>query len=150
MKTLALRAGTSSAGKPAYEEIIVEQRGDSTYELLASPGLVLGLAAGDTIRITSADDFEIVARGGNVCVQLFRNAGVDNVEPVASEAVQKVRGRLDGKTPRELVYTIPVSVGFPAIENSMRQVIDQFPDAEWFYGNVYDPADGVTPLNWWP
>jgi hypothetical protein len=25
----------------------------------------------------------------------------------------------------------------------------RFPDSIWYYGNVYDPEDGVTPLNWW-
>jgi hypothetical protein len=23
------------------------------------------------------------------------------------------------------------------------------PNCEWYYGNVYDLKDGVTPLNWW-
>jgi hypothetical protein len=25
----------------------------------------------------------------------------------------------------------------------------KYPGCQWIYGNVYDPADGVTPLNWW-
>lgn len=47
------------------------------------------------------------------------------------------------------MYTVPVSAGFVAIEGVLNGLNDRFPDYEWFYGNVYDPKDGETPLNWW-
>jgi hypothetical protein len=58
-------------------------------------------------------------------------------------------GRLDGRSPGKLVYTLPVSAGFASIEAELQSVVEKFSNVEWFYGNVYDPADGVTPLNWW-
>jgi hypothetical protein len=147
--TVQLHAGKSSSGEPVYEELLVEKRGPDLYELLASPGLVLGVAAGDTIRLNDARDFEIVTRGGNLCVQVFRSQGVDKIEEFATQAMAHIGGHLDGKTARELVYTVPVSVGFVAVEEALNRIIERFPDTKWYYGNVYDPSDGVTPLNWW-
>ncbi len=147
--TIQLQAGKSSSGEPVYEEVLVEQRGSDLYELLASPGLVLGVAAGDTIRVGSAGHFEIVERGGNLCVQIFRRQGVDEIEHFATEVTARCRGRLDGKSAKELVYTLPVTAGFAAVEQALNQIVERFPDVEWYYGNVYDPSDGVTPLNWW-
>jgi hypothetical protein len=43
----------------------------------------------------------------------------------------------------------PVTAGFPAIETVMAKAKAIDPDCEWFYGNVYDLKDAVTPLNWW-
>jgi hypothetical protein len=155
-KCIQLLAGKSSLGQPVYEELLVEPCGPETYKLVASPGLVLGIAAGDTIRVAGSDSFEIVARGGNLSVQILRSQGVDEIEEFATEAMARVGGRLDGvggriggKRARELVFTIPVLAGFAPIEQALNHIIERFPDAEWYYGNVYDPSDGVTPLNWW-
>jgi hypothetical protein len=38
-------------------------------------------------------------------------------------------------------------VGHPALR-TLGEMMEQFPGSEWYYGNVYDPRDGVTPLNW--
>ena len=65
--------------------------------------------------------------------------------------MSKIGGYLDGESHpggSVLVFTIPVSVGFPAIERVMADVIKQYPESEWYYGNVY-AEDGITPLNWW-
>jgi hypothetical protein len=56
---------------------------------------------------------------------------------------------LDLTSPRILVFTIHVSIGFQKIEDTINKVLGNFPDTVWYYGNVYDPQDGVTPLNWW-
>ncbi len=45
--------------------------------------------------------------------------------------------------------SLPVSVGFPVIENVMERFLQAQPESEWYFGNVYDRRDGVTPLNWW-
>ena len=49
--------------------------------------------------------------------------------------------------PRLLIYSVHVSLGFAAIEALLNAAMDE--QSAWFYGNVYDPADGTTPLNWW-
>jgi hypothetical protein len=148
-KTIQVRAGTSSSGETVYEELLVAERGPDTYELLASPGLVLGAAAGDTIRVGRGCSLEVVGRGGNLCVQLFRSQGVAEIEDFSTTAVAPMRGQLDGKSAGQLVYTIPVSTGFAAVEQALKRIVERFPDVEWYYGNVYDPSDGVTPLDWW-
>jgi hypothetical protein len=28
-------------------------------------------------------------------------------------------------------------------------VCPDYPNTIWYYGNVYDPEDGETPLEWW-
>ncbi len=48
-----------------------------------------------------------------------------------------------------LVFSIHVSCGFETIEKIMEETVGRDADSTWMYGNVYDPADGSTPLNWW-
>ncbi len=50
-QTLDLRAGVKTSGEPVYEEVLVDGLGNRTYRLAASPGLVLGVAAGDVIEL---------------------------------------------------------------------------------------------------
>lgn len=47
------------------------------------------------------------------------------------------------------MFTIPVATGFRAVEAVFDGWVAEHPGWEWAYGNVYDPADGVTPLGWW-
>jgi hypothetical protein len=135
--------------KPAYEEVHVEDCGSATYRLLQSPGLVLGLAAGDVLVLEQGGTFTLVERGRNICIQIFSKSMLDQIEQAATSALARIGGRLDGKASVELVYTVSANVGFPAIEEILRDLQARFPVLEWYYGNVYDPADGVTPLNWW-
>ncbi|MDR3659728.1 MAG: hypothetical protein P4L86_04845, partial [Mycobacterium sp.] len=58
-------------------------------------------------------------------------------------------GKLESANEWLLVYTIPVSSTFAKIEGVMAYAQQKFPGCRWFYGNVYDPKDGTTPLNWW-
>jgi hypothetical protein len=148
-QTVEIVVGKTRAGKPAYEEVRVQSRGGSEYKLLQSPGLALGLAAGDVFKVNPDKTFEVVERGGNVCIQIFHPSDVREIEGRASPAMQAIGGRLDGLAAKELVYTISASVGFTAIEAALDKILSEFPTAEWLYGNVYDPNDGVTPLNWW-
>ena len=48
-----------------------------------------------------------------------------------------------------IVFTIPVSAGFAAVARMFDSVVAQHPGSQWLYGNVYDPKDGKTPLDWW-
>jgi len=48
-----------------------------------------------------------------------------------------------------MVFTVPVGAGFPKIEAIFNDLVAAHPEMEWLFGNVYDPGDGVTPLNWW-
>jgi hypothetical protein len=132
------------------QPVPVRRLPEGTVELLRSPGLVQGIAAGDVLRIVdpAKGTFEVLSRGGNLCVQLFRAEGIAPVIAWLLGPLRPLKARLDGSIDRGCVYTIPVSSGFQAIENVLSAMMAQFPDMEWYYGNVYGP-DGETPLNWW-
>jgi hypothetical protein len=147
--TINLVAGYGSTGRPAYEEVHVEPCGPATYRLLQSPGLTGGVAAGDVIVVDANGLFKVVERAGNVCIQIYSRDGLPEAEQFATPEFAKIGGRLDGRAPKVLVYTVSVDAGFPAIERVLADIKSRFPSLEWYYGNVYDPADGVTPLNWW-
>jgi hypothetical protein len=143
-------------GRAVPENVLVERIGDNRFRLLYSPGLIQGIAAGDEFELAPDEPhgYHLLKRGGNVCVQIF--VGTDKVEKCRQTLiplVDQLGGRLDGDaafaTLANLVFTIPVSAGFPAIERVMAIAQAIAPGCEWFYGNVYDPTDGVTPLNWW-
>ena len=125
--------------------------------LMRSPGLVSGLAAGDEFELSDDDEpqgYRVLSRGRNICVQIFFPHDPSRCRQPLVPLAERIGGRLDGgassgKSSGVLVFTFPVSVGFPAIERVMAQVKSLNPACKWYYGNVYDPKDGVTPLNWW-
>ena len=123
---------------------------DGTFEILSSPGLVQGVAAGDTIRLSDRHKgaFDVIRHGGNLCLQVLRSGGIAPVVQLLLPRIQALSGRLDGQILRGAVFTIPVTAGFQAIEEIMAEAVKAFDGVEWYYGNVYGP-DGITPLNWW-
>ncbi len=149
METIQILAATSSSGSPVYEEAVVEDAGEGRFRLMQSPGLALGVAAGDVFELFDDCRYHVVSRGGNVCIQVYLKEENPDIAPALMERLGSLGGRLDGRAKGLLVFTVGVSIGFPAIERALRATVDEFPKIEWYYGNVYDPADGVTPLNWW-
>ena len=133
-------AGTNSSGEPVFERLPARLLDDGTYQIVSSPMLVLGLAAGDQITLLDGE-FQVVSRSGNIAVQVFGAPAA--VVASLREAVATLGGNLDGQEPRAVVFTIPVAVGFQAIESVFNQA-----EVDWYFGNVYD-SDGVTPLLWW-
>jgi hypothetical protein len=80
---------------------------------------------------------------------VFADALVARLEAEPTARVARIGGRLDGSIERGLAYTLPLEAGFPAIERVFIDWAAEHPGWEWFFGNVYDPVDGVTPLNRW-
>ena len=121
------------------------------YRLLRSPAFVRGLAAGDKISFPADTDegYELVQRSGNLCLRVLSKSNIDDVLQILTPEIELLDGILDIETPRLLVYSIHVSIGFQAIELLLDRISGQFAGTLWYYGNVYDPADGVTPLDWW-
>jgi hypothetical protein len=148
-ETLNLFAGRRSDSSRVDEEVLVRSLGSRRFELLKSPGLVLGLAAGDVFELNDHDEFVVVTRGRNLCVQLFFMTEPEALAQEANRRLEPMGGRLDGRAVHQLVYTVPVAAGFESIEGALRDLITKFPQVTWYFGNVYDPKDGVTPLNWW-
>jgi hypothetical protein len=124
--------------------------GEGRFRLLYSPGFVQGIAAGDEFRLLDHHGaFEVTRHAGNVAVQVFR---FEPLAPLAEGLVRRVAelgGVLDGQIERGMVFTIPITAGFPAIESVFNEFVSAHPGTEWMFGNVYDTRDGVTPLNWW-
>lgn len=150
--TLRLVAGYSSkTGAPVYEEILAEVISATRWRVLRSPGFVQGIAAGDEIELADREEsgFRVLHRAGNLSVQFFSNGDLHAAEAFLTERISSIGGWLDGRERSTLVYTVPVAAGFPAIEGVMKEAVERFPESEWGFGNVYDPRDGMTPLNWW-
>jgi hypothetical protein len=132
-------AGVDPEGQPVFESVLVEPFGDEAdlFRLVNSPLLTRNLAAGDQVRLTNpgSAQYELVQRSGNLCIRVFRRHQLMRLSELQNE--------------RALVYSIHYSIGFQTIENVMNECIADYPDTVWYYGNVYDPNDGSTPLNWW-
>jgi hypothetical protein len=146
---IRLLADTASSGRPVFEEVRAEPLDARKYRVLASPGLVQGIAADDEIELLPDGQFRVLRRGRNVCVQIFSRTNIREVERAVTDALRTLGGRLDGSSSKQVVYTVPLRSGFSPIESALNALRERLVDYEWYYGNVYDPKDGVTPLNWW-
>ena len=144
-----------SNGTHQGEEVLpVARAGDGRYRLLASPGFVEGLAAGDEFELDPGAPLghRVVRRGGNLCVWFYHTEPLTETSAVTSDIVrvaESLGGRLDGGYSRMLVLTIPLAAGFDAVARAFDDAVRRHAASSWLYGNVYDPADGVTPLEWW-
>jgi len=150
-----IRVPVYSGGKRQGEESLpVAVVGAGRYRLLASPGFVEGLAAGDEFELSpnASQGYRVLTRGGNLCIWIYFPREVDADSPEAadlSRTVSTLAGRLDGGWSRMLVLTVPLVAGWAAIEASMNAAVERLGASSWLYGNVYDPIDGITPLRWW-
>jgi len=70
-------------GRAVPENVLVQQIGSNRFRLLCSPGLVLGLAAGDEFELAPDDPqgYRLVKRGGemSVCKSSSGQIGWSNV-----------------------------------------------------------------------
>lgn len=150
LQVIEVFAGTGADGQPVAEKLSVRVNEDNTCQLVRSPAFVKGIASGDTIKFTPENrEFEIIKHSGNLCIRVFSRGDITVLAENLTPALEKLGGELDIETPRMLVYSIHVSCGFQAIEAILNQHVGQDGDSAWLYGNVYDPKDGQTPLNWW-
>jgi hypothetical protein len=155
LATHDLRVPVVSDGARQGEEMLpVAEVGDGRYRLLASPGFVEGLAAGDEFELDPGAPLghRVTRRGGNLCVWFYHSEPLDESSAVAADVrsvAESLGGRLDGGYSRMLVLTIPISAGFDAVARALDDALRRHAASSWLYGNVYDPADGMTPLDWW-
>lgn len=144
---LIVAGHSSTSGKPVLEELLVDDLAGGRYRVVSAPGLASGVAAGDVIAYDEqAQTFEVVERGGNLCVQVY---GTHRVPEEFVAEVNRLGGTFDGATERNSVYSIPVTATFPVVEKLFGDFVAAHPGTNWYFGNVYDPADDETPLNWW-
>ena len=145
-------AGTDNRGMPVLEKLEVRLLEDErAFELQRSPLFARDLAAGDIFTCDSDNpaDYKILRRSGNLAIRVFRKNHIDELEEFLTPEVEKLDGSLDLKTDRALVYSVHVNIGFAEVERLFDNAMARFTDAVWYYGNIYDREDGVTPLNWW-
>ena len=150
---LPFLAGINESDEPVFESLEVEFMGNwpQHVRLMKSPLLTKNLAAGDILRLLNPNttEYELIKRSGNLCLRFFGKRQLNELEESLSSKLEKLGGCLDLQTPYALVYTIHVSIGFQTIEKTIDTVCKDYPEVVWYYGNVYDPEDGRTPLEWW-
>lgn len=150
LQVINLFAGRKPDGENVVEQIRVVKIEAGNYRLVQSPAFIQGLASGDEIRYNSKDNsFELLKHSGNLSIRVFARSQLTQLEDNLRSALEKLGGELDFANERMLVFSIHVSCGFKEIEAILNKHIKNGEEAAWFYGNVYDPADGTTPLNWW-
>lgn len=148
LDVIELFAGLDPDGKPFVEKLSVKANDQGQLQLIKSPAFVKGLASGDLIKLDRDNShFEILTHSGNLCIRVFSKADIRPLEEALTSELERLGGELDIETPRMLVYSIHVSCGFSAIEAILNRHVGKH--SAWIYGNVYDPSDGTTPLNWW-
>ena len=132
------------------EKIDLLPHGQGLFKVAHSPGFSEGFAKGDTLLLGAKGQFEVVDRSGWVVVWLFsQRMSSEDIKIIRSQ-VAKISGHVDGGYQDSLlILNLPISAGFPMIENTANELASRLKDGEWQYGNVYDPVDGITPLNWW-
>ncbi len=162
LEVIELLAGYDPDNKPVIERLQVDisqihgspdkspSESKLSYKLIRSPAFVKGIASGDLISFDSeTKEFEIIKRSGNLSIRVFSRGDIKTLGENLTPQLEKLGGEQDLETERLLVYSIHVSCGFKTIEDILNQYVGQQSDSMWQYGNVYDPADGETPLNWW-
>ncbi len=150
LQVIELFAGHNPSGQPVVERLPVKINDDDSCELVKSPAFISGIASGDIIKLTpGTQEFSLEKHSGNLCIRVYAKTSIDSIAENVTSGLEKLGGELDIDTPRMLVYSIHVSCGFQAIETLLNEHVGKDNNSTWVYGNVYDPVDGVTPLNWW-
>ncbi|MCX5090250.1 DUF4265 domain-containing protein [Streptomyces sp. NBC_00365] len=147
---VALRVGFAGSGRPVFETLPARAVGPDSYELMGSPGMVEGCAAGDLLKIDADGRFQIERRGPNLCVQAFGGTPftAESLESLIS-AFAPLGGLVEAPADRRfIVVTVAAAAGFPAVEAVMETwAAGVDTPLEWGFSNVFGP-DG-EPLNWW-
>ncbi len=144
----------NESGRPGTEVVEAVQLGPRRFRLLYSPGVIEGLAKGDEIELCRTDPkgFVVLKRSGMLCVwfyfrELGRNQGPDGDQVRA--VVEEFGGICDGGGNTQLIFSVPIGLGFKAVEALFNDLVGQYPGSSWLYGNVYDPWNDFKPLGWW-
>jgi len=150
LQVIGLYAGKRPDGQDVVEQIRVQLTEQKTYLLVQSPAFIQGLASGDEISFDSKDNsFELLKHSGNLAIRVFAKHNIEGIKDDLTGVLEKLGGELDFANDRMLVFSIHVSCGFKEIEKILNTRVGEHSQSAWVYGNVYDPKDGTTPLNWW-
>ena len=150
---LSLFAGIHPNGQPVLEKVwALALPETNSYRLLQSPLFVTGVARGDRIELSNNNPgrvrVRVRERSGQLALRVLSRDDISALAEELTAAIEKLGGELDLQTPRALVYSIHVAVGFREIEQTLDGVVNASKGAQWSYGNVYD-SETDAPLNWW-
>jgi Domain of unknown function (DUF4265) len=110
------------SGQRMLEEVLpAEPLGRGRYRLLASPGLVEGVAAGDELELSPAEPpgTGSSGEGGQLCVWVYiPDPPPHHTDARLTQAAAALGGYLDGGNTRLRVLTVPVSAGFAVSRRS--------------------------------
>jgi hypothetical protein len=126
--------------------------GGKRYRLIASPGLVEGLAAGDEIELDASvpSGFRMLRRSGQLCIWFYlAKPAPSAADARVIRAADRLGGYLDGGRAQLRVLTIPVTAGFEAVARELDDAVRDLPGSRWLYGNVYEGGNPERPLEWW-
>lgn len=106
-------------------------------ELLGSPGLVTGAAAGDVL-VLQASGFQVVRRGPNDCVQVYADPPLDeHAMAWLAKAFESVGGYVEAPPQRQFaVATVPSAAGREHVEAIMAEAGEHIPGMEWQFGTA--------------
>lgn len=150
LRTIELFAGMRPDGQPIVEQLPVSEQKSGELQLVRSPAFAQGIASGDCVRLLpQTQEVELVRRSGNLSLRIYTKGDMAPLADALVPALEKLGGELDLHNDRMMVFSIHVSCGFETIEKIMEETVGRDEESTWMYGNVYDPADGSTPLNWW-
>lgn len=142
-----------SAGQLSLQETLpAEPLGGDRYRLMASPGLVEGVAAGDEIELDSSlrAGFRVLQRSGQLCIWFYLpKPAPEAADARVIRAADRLGGYLDGGRAQLRVLTIPVATGFDAIARELDAASRDLAGSTWLYGNVYEGGNPERPLEWW-
>ncbi len=151
--TLNIYAGTSTSGKVAVEEVVVEHLLDQQYLLLSAPGLALNLAKNDIFEWMDAQQpVGLIKRDGNFNIHIYHaQLSLEEYEDFKAELWAYLGGTTDGIRDNNLAITIPAQQGIDKI-NGFFINFANLTQNEWMFTNIYknyqDLSDD-TLLDWW-
>ncbi|WP_196279388.1 DUF4265 domain-containing protein [Catellatospora vulcania] len=107
-------------------------------ELLGSPGLVTGAAAGDVL-VLAASGFQVVRRGPNDSVQVYADPPLDeHAMAWLAKAFESVGGYVEAPPQRQFaVATVPSSAGRDSVEAIMTEAGAHIAGMEWQFGTAH-------------
>jgi hypothetical protein len=148
-----LLAGHKADGDRVLEAVPAAPAGEpSTFRLTATPGLVEGTAAEDIVRVEADGSFDVVRRGATSLSMCSRAASPMRPIPTSkrtwSGSADSSMARWHPPSDRSRVHG-PRRGWLRGRRGRFQRLRQEHPEARWSFGNVYDPADGVTPLNRW-
>ena len=150
LQVIEIFAGLDAKGQPIVEQLQVRELEDGNLQLVQSPVFAKGLAKDDLVKmLADTREFDLVQRSGNVSIRVFSRGDIEQLSDALTPELEKLGAELERETPRLLGFAIHVSCGFDAIEEMLNRHVGKDGQSAWVYGNVYDPQDGTTPLNWW-